>query len=83
VPLEPCAIIHSTNGVVDWLDWSADFKLGIKKGTRLTTRTYAGDLFAVDSVDDRLLTSWHPLAWDNARSDPRKTNAIRDMEDGA
>jgi hypothetical protein len=51
---EPCAVVHATEGAVDWLDWSADFKLGIKKGTRLTPRTYAGDLFAGSPVDDRL-----------------------------
>lgn len=51
---EPCAVVHSTNGVIDWCDWSQDFRLGIKKGSNLTTRTYAGDLFAGSRVDDRL-----------------------------
>ena len=51
---EPCAVVHSTSGVVDWLDWSRDFKIGIRKGTRLTTRTYAGDLHSGNRVDDRL-----------------------------
>ena len=50
---EPCAVIHSTNGVVDWLDWSSGFRLGIRKRTKLDTRTYAGDLFAGKHVDDR------------------------------
>lgn len=50
---EPCAVVHSTNGAVDWLDWSANFRLGIRKATRLDQRTYAGDLFAGKSVDDR------------------------------
>jgi hypothetical protein len=51
---EPCAVVCSTSGVVRWLDWSPNFRLGIKKGTRLTSRTYAGDLFAGTHVDDRL-----------------------------
>lgn len=50
---EPCAVVHSTNGVVDWLDWSDDFRPGIRKGTKLDERTYAGDLFAGKAVDDR------------------------------
>lgn len=50
---EPCAVVHSTDGRVDWLDWSANFSLGIRKGTKLNERTYAGDLFLGRSVDDR------------------------------
>lgn len=50
---EPCAVVHSTNGLVDWLDWSSSFRLGIRRGTKLDGRTYAGDLFAGKSVDDR------------------------------
>lgn len=50
---EPCAVVHSTNGMVDWLDWSQNFRLGIRKRTKLDTRTYAGDLFAGKPVDDR------------------------------
>jgi Zn-dependent peptidase ImmA (M78 family) len=49
---EPCAVVHSTRGVVDWLDWSDAFQLGIRKGTRLNDRTYAGDLFAGKPADD-------------------------------
>lgn len=64
---EPCAVVHATDGVVDWLDWSNDFKIGIKKGTRLTTRTYAGDLFAGNRVDDRLQQvdgdAWSDNSW--------------------
>lgn len=50
---EPCAVVHSTEGVVDWLDWSPNFRPGIRKGTKLGDRTYAGDLFAGKRVDDR------------------------------
>lgn len=50
---EPCAVVHSTNGVVDWLDWSQEFRIGIRKGTRLSDRTYAGDLAARRPVADR------------------------------
>jgi Zn-dependent peptidase ImmA (M78 family) len=50
---EPCAVVHSTGGVVDWLDWSATFRLAIRKRTRLDGRTYAGDLFAGRPAGDR------------------------------
>ncbi len=64
---EPCAVVHSTRGVVDWLDWSKDFKIGIKKGLRLTTRTCAGDLYAGKSPDDRLQQvdgeAWSDSSW--------------------
>lgn len=50
---EPCAVVHSTDGVVDWLDWTPNFRLGIRKGTQLTNRTYAGDLSVGREVDDR------------------------------
>jgi hypothetical protein len=50
---EPCAVVHSTDGRVDWLDWSDNFRLGIRKKTKLSDRTYAGDLFAGRNVDDR------------------------------
>lgn len=65
---EPCAVVHSTGGVVEWVSWSPDFRLGIKKGTRLTTRTYAGDLFAAGTrVDDRATQvdgdAWSDVSW--------------------
>jgi hypothetical protein len=64
---EPCAVVHSSGGVVEWMSWSADFKIGIKKGTRLTTRTYAGDLFAGNHTDDRLQQvdgdAWSDSSW--------------------
>jgi len=50
---EPCAVVHSTGGLVDWVDWTLNFRLGIKKKTRLTERTFAGDLFANKHVADR------------------------------
>lgn len=50
---EPCAVLHSTNGAVDWLDWSSSFRLGIRKRTRLTERTFAGELFSGKQVVDR------------------------------
>jgi Zn-dependent peptidase ImmA (M78 family) len=50
---EPCAVVHSTNGLVDWVDWSTTFCLGIRKQTKLDNRTYAGDLFAGKVVADR------------------------------
>lgn len=50
---EPCAVVHSTDGVVDWWDWNESFRLVVGKGRRLTTRTYAGDLHAGTLVDDR------------------------------
>jgi Zn-dependent peptidase ImmA (M78 family) len=50
---EPCAVVHSTEGVVDWWDWSKDFRLVVGKGRRLTTRTYAGDMHEGTAVADR------------------------------
>lgn len=50
---EPCAVVHSTAGTVDWLDWSPTFRLAIRSGTNLTSRTYAGDLSMGKAVDDR------------------------------
>lgn len=50
---EPCAVVLSKGGVVEWWDWSKDFRLVIRKGGPLTTRTYAGDIFAGKPVADR------------------------------
>lgn len=63
---EPCAVVHSTDGAVDWLDWSSNFQLAIKKGTRLDGRTYAGDLSAGKPVDDRP-GQVDGEAWSNSR----------------
>jgi Zn-dependent peptidase ImmA (M78 family) len=64
---EPCAVVYSVNGVVEWLDWSPNFRIGIKKGTRLTTRTYAGDLVAGNHVFDYLQQvdgeAWSDAPW--------------------
>jgi Zn-dependent peptidase ImmA (M78 family) len=64
---EPCAVVHSTEGEVDWVDWSSNFRLGIRKKTKLSDRTYAGDLFAGRSVDDRPSQvdgdAWSDSAW--------------------
>jgi Zn-dependent peptidase ImmA (M78 family) len=50
---EPCAVVHSTDGVVDWWDWSTSFRLVVGKGQRLTTGTHAADVHAGTVVDDR------------------------------
>lgn len=50
---EPCAVVHSTDGVIDWWRKSNDFVFTLRKGHRLTRATYAGDLFADRPVDDR------------------------------
>jgi|JI10StandDraft_1071094.scaffolds.fasta_scaffold16774_6 Zn-dependent peptidase ImmA (M78 family) len=63
---EPCAVVHSTDGAVDWLDWSSNFQLAIKKRTRLDSRTYAGDLSAGKPVDDRP-GQVDGEAWSNSR----------------
>jgi Zn-dependent peptidase ImmA (M78 family) len=49
---EPCAVVQSTRGAVDWCAWSESFRLGIRKGARLNSRTYAGDLFSGKVVGD-------------------------------
>jgi len=50
---EPCAVVHSTTGSVDWVDWSSTFRPAIRRKTKLDTRTYAGDIFAGKAVEDR------------------------------
>lgn len=50
---EPCAVVCSTKGMVDWAFKTQDFAGFIRKGQRLTDATYAGDLFAGKPVDDR------------------------------
>jgi len=64
---EPCAVVHSTNGTVDWLDWSPSFRLGIRRKAKLTERTYAGDLYAGQHVEDRPTQvdgdAWSDSAW--------------------
>ncbi len=64
---EPCAVVHSTKGLVDWLDWSRDFRVAIRKRTKLDDRTYAGDLFAGKLVDDRPsqvdADAWGDASW--------------------
>lgn len=50
---EPCAIVHSSNGRVDWCLKTNDFRLFIRPGQTLTRSTYAGDIFAGVRVDDR------------------------------
>ncbi len=50
---EPCAVVHSTKGVIDWARRTRDFAFLPARGERLTTSTYAGDLFAGKPVDDR------------------------------
>jgi Zn-dependent peptidase ImmA (M78 family) len=50
---EPCAVVHSTNGVIDWVKRTRDFSLSPQRGHQLTSATYAGDIFAGKSVPDR------------------------------
>ncbi|MGB7810020.1 MAG: ImmA/IrrE family metallo-endopeptidase [Polyangia bacterium] len=50
---EPCAVVHSANGVVEWSRTTRNFPLFIKRGHKLTTMTYAGDFFAGNPVEDR------------------------------
>lgn len=50
---EPCAVVHSTRGRVDWASTTEDFKLFVPRGWHLTEATYAGDLHAGREVTDR------------------------------
>ncbi|MDD5308692.1 MAG: ImmA/IrrE family metallo-endopeptidase [Deltaproteobacteria bacterium] len=50
---EPCALVHSTGGVIDWWAKTDNFAFTLSKARRLTTNTYAGDIFAGKAVDDR------------------------------
>lgn len=51
---EPCAVVFSRGGVVQWVVWQESFRVPIKRGTRLDRRTYAGDLHAGEPVLDQL-----------------------------
>jgi Zn-dependent peptidase ImmA (M78 family) len=50
---EPVAVAFSVEGSIAWWLKSDDFRFWLKKGHRLGKLTYAGDLFAGKSVDDR------------------------------
>lgn len=51
---EPCAIVHSSNGTIDWTWRNHDFRIFLPaRGHRLTRDTYAGDLSGGVAVDDR------------------------------
>lgn len=50
---EPVAVVFSVDGAIAWWLKSDDFRFWLKKGRRLGRLTYAGDLFAGKSVDDR------------------------------
>lgn len=62
---EPCAIALSRDGEVARVIWNDHFKLGIRKRTRLTNRTYAGDLLAGVLVHD-FLQSVDSEAWSDS-----------------
>jgi Zn-dependent peptidase ImmA (M78 family) len=50
---EPCAVVHSTCGRVDWASSTTDFQLFIPNGWELSNATYAGDLHVGKTVVDR------------------------------
>ncbi|MFO0683940.1 MAG: ImmA/IrrE family metallo-endopeptidase [Sandaracinus sp.] len=64
---EPCAVVLSRDAVVVRVTWNDDFKIGIRKGTRLTNRTYAGDIVAGTFVHDFLQSvdgeAWSSSPW--------------------
>ncbi len=50
---EPCAVVCSTKGIVDWSFKTQDFAGFVKRSHKLTNATYAGDIFAGKEVEDR------------------------------
>lgn len=50
---EPCAVVHSTDSVIDWMRWSDNFKPFMRSGTRLGGDSYAGDLHQGLEVADQ------------------------------
>lgn len=50
---EPCAVVQSSKGVIDWCSSSETVQLGVRKGTLLSSRTYAGDLAAGKTINDQ------------------------------
>ncbi len=53
---EPCAVAHSTSGEIDWWASTDDFGFTLKKGFKLSNKTYAGDLFDGRSAPRQPLT---------------------------
>lgn len=49
---EPCAIVSSSRGQIDWWSSTDDFAFPLKRGFALSRQTYAGDLFADATVPD-------------------------------
>jgi len=64
---EPCAVVMSKKGVVEWSAATRDFSWRIERGYRLGRDTYAGDLFAGKTVEDQP----QPLGADGWTDDPR------------
>ncbi len=62
---EPCAVVMSRAGAVEWYAATSDFSYRITRGYRLGRDTYAGDLFAGRTVEDAPL----PLGADGWTSD--------------
>jgi Zn-dependent peptidase ImmA (M78 family) len=50
---EPCAVVYSVNGIVEWASPTRSFPFFIPRGMRLTSETYAGDLHAGIAIEDR------------------------------
>lgn len=50
---EPCAVVYSSDGKIDWCIRNDNFAFSPPRGAKLTDSTYAGDLFAGKRVDDR------------------------------
>jgi len=50
---EPCAVVYSTAGTVEWTSKTKNFPFFIPKGMKLTNETYAGDLHNGLEVEDR------------------------------
>jgi hypothetical protein len=46
-------VVCSSKGVVDWSFRTSDLAGYVSRGRRLTDATYAGDLFADKTVEDR------------------------------
>ncbi len=68
---EPCAVVMSKKGVVEWCAATSDFGYRIERGYRLGRDTYAGDIFAGRTIEDQPL----PLGAEGWTDDPRAVSS--------
>lgn len=72
---EPCAVVHSSHGKVDWYHKTDDFLVPLRRGMKIDRDTYAADLFSGQRVADRH-QAVDPDGWCDGRYAHRVTDAV-------